>query len=557
MSKITKRNSINEEAKQQLKVDAYDEQSYDSCLDRVLKGTATLKDLANIKDAVIDFAKCERKIKTIQLIYSAGSQVGACTVVAGNMYTAKLTDKTIEVFKKSLKMLKENSSHKPYESIWVEGINKFTFKFKDGAFYDYFVVTNEEIKELEKRITAMDYNSVTLEELQALQADLPPFVRAWQESSIDVSKDKDKVFVKQFEDFFKKIDTTSTYLKNAVDQIKSNFAELKTLHKAGRINDMHYKITLPTSDGVYDDMLGDINYAIAEAHEEYFNGGLLNMYKRSNRNYYKQYADACLPYPELALYIHQIYRLCGQANQEGTKITKDQYADLRNKIYTKAAAYNVNSAEVVKVAVSVAMRYIREITIDGKITIDLGTANVDNYKDSNVTKIFPAEYEVLRTNQPMIEELNIIWMDESIQITNGQEIEFENGISIDGDVELDEMFTGIAFNQDGKLVYEVDVYEYETSKSFITMATFAEEQPNRETDLGEFAAKFFEENDEIILTGGRGNVLIANDKQTFVAKTTPSKDLMAKGKAAKYCVTNILSFVPNAGKARIFLIEVQ
>ncbi len=557
MSKITKRNSRNMKANEEYKIVTYNKDSFEALRERIIDGTASLKDLLNVKENVIDFAQCQRKIKTIQLIYSAGSQVGACTVVAGNMYTLKLTEQTAEIFKKSLKMLKENATHQPYKTIWVEGVNKFTFRFKDGFFYEYFVVTNEEIKELEKRIMAMDYNSVTLEELQLLQNDLPPFVRAWQESSIDVSKDKDKVFVKQFSDFFKKIEVTSTFLKKSIDNMNSNFADLKALHKAGRVNDMHYEISLPEDPEVMPDMLGDVNYGIANAVENYMNGDLLDMYKRSNRNYYKQFADACLPYPELALFIQQIYSLCGQAYQENVRITADQFADLRNKIYTKAAAYGVEGAEVVRVAVSVAMRNISEKTIDKKITIDLGTANVDNYREYRVSHIFPREYEALRTNLPVVETLNIIWIDDEAQIVNGQSVEFVNGISVDNTVELDEMFTGTAYNVDGELVYEVDIYDYEISKSFVTMATFAEVQPNRETDLGEFAAKFFEENDEIIITGGRANVLIASDRQTFVAKVTPSKEFMPKGGATKHVITNMLSFIPNAGKARIFLIEVQ
>lgn len=560
MSKITKRNSrqqLTDKMNQQLKMETLNNESYQACLRKVLEGTAELRDLLNVTKEEIDFEQCQRKIKTIQLIYSAGSQVGACTVVAGNMYTVKLTEKTAETFKKALKMLKENASHEAYKTIWVEGLNKHTFKFKDGFFYEYYIVTNEEILELEKRIKAMDYNSVTLEELQLLQNDLPPFVRAWQESSIDVSKDKDKVFVKQFADFFKKIETTSTFLKNSMDSMKCNFVDLKALHKAGRVNDMHYEISLPENPEVMPDMLGDANYGIADAVEKFMNGDLLEMYKRSNRNYYKQFADACLPYPELALFIQQIYSLCGQAYQENVRITADQFADLRNKIYTKAAAYGVEGAEVVRVAVSVAMRNISEKTIDKKIVIDLGTANVDNYKESKVSRIFPREYEALRTNLPIVETLNIIWIDDEAQIVDGQSVEFVNGISVDNTVELDEMFTGTAYNVKGELVYEVDIYDYEQSNSFVTMVTFAEEQPNRETDLGEFAAKFFEENDEIILTGGRANILVANDKQTFVAKVTPSKEFMPKGGATKRVITNMLSFIPNAGRARIFLIEVQ
>ena len=71
----------------------------------------------------------------------------------------------------------EDGEHVPYESIWVEGYNQFTYKFKNGKYYKYYVVTNQDMLELERRISLMDYNSVTLEELQTLQHVVSPLTR--------------------------------------------------------------------------------------------------------------------------------------------------------------------------------------------------------------------------------------------------------------------------------------------------------------------------------------------------------------------------------------------
>ena len=261
MAKITKRTN------KETRINNHSSNARMNGIDKVLNGTAELKDLLNITKAEIDFVKCQRKIKMIQLIYSAGSQVGACTVVAGNMYTIKLTEKTSEAFKKSLKMLKERENHVPYKSVWVDGLNRFTFRFSDGHYYVYYVVTNAEIAQLKKNIESMDYNSVTLEELQALQEDLPPFVRAWQESSIDVSKDKTKVFNYAFSDFFKKVKVKSDYYKKQLDNIVLNFDTIKQLHKAGRTNDIVFGITIPHDSEVYDDICSN-HSQIQEIKEE-------------------------------------------------------------------------------------------------------------------------------------------------------------------------------------------------------------------------------------------------------------------------------------------------
>ena len=556
MSKIVKRNQKSNE----LKITVHSANSFEACRERVIDGTATLKDLLAIKTKSIDFAKCTRKIKMIQRIYSAGSQVGACTIVAGNMVTVKLTEESMETYKKSLKMLKRQDNHVPYgESIWVEGYNMFSeFNFENGKRYVYYVVTNAEIDELARRIKSMDYNQVTLEDLQALQNDLPPFVRAWQESSIDVSKDKDKVFNMTFADFFKKIEVTSTFLKNHMESIELNFDNIKVLHKAGRTRDMKFEITMPTGKDVMPDILGDINYAIKDATEEYFNGSLLELYQMANRNRYEQYADDCMAYPELALFIQQVFTLVTQSFNEDTKITKEQYASLRNKIYTKAAAYGVEGDEVVRVAVSVAMRTVKLVDKD----IDLGIANVDNYKPFKVMSIFPNEYVALIGGQKLTKELNIIYIDRNRAIVEGEEIEFAAGFSMDDTVEVEELFTGVAYNKGGKLVYDVDVYAYEESKSLITTATFVEgtTPQEQETDLGEFANEFLETNDKIILTGKNHNVLASKTEDghtVLVGKAVPSKELMPNNKPVIFTITDMMSFEPNAGRARVFLLEIQ
>lgn len=555
MSKITKRTNNAE-----LKITKHAANSFNACIERVIDGKASLQDLLNVKKAEIDFAKCTRKIKMIQRIYSAGSQVGACTIVAGNMFTVKLTKETMEQYKKALKMLEAHDNHVPYgESLWVEGYNMFSeFNFATGKRYVYYVVTNAEIEELARRIKAMDYNSVTLEDLQALQNDLPPFVRAWQESSIDVSKDKDKVFNMTFADFFKKIEVTSTFLKKQMEMIDLNLDNMKLLHKAGRTKDMSFEITLPTNDKVVADILGDINYAIKDATEEYFNDNLLELYKMANRNRYEQYMDECLECPELALFIQQVFTLVTQSFNEDTKLTKEDYASLRNKIYTKAAAYGITGDKVVRVAVSVAMRSVK---LTGK-DIDLGTANVDNYKPFKVMSIFPNEYVALIGGEKLTKELTLLYVEKGREIVEGEEVEFAAGFSIDDTVEVEELFTGIAYNKGGKLVYDIDVYSYEESKALITTATFVEgtTPQEQETDLGEFAASFLDTNDKIILTGKNHNVLASKTEEgqtILVGKAVPSKELMPNNKPVIFTITNMMSYEPKAGRARVFLLEIQ
>jgi AraC-like DNA-binding protein len=546
-----------EVANEELRLSIHKNDKYQDTLSKVLDGTAELSDLLDISQADIDFKQCHRKIKMIQLIYAGGTQVGACTVVAGNMYTIKINERSAEAFKKSLKMLTEKESHTPYKSVWVEGFNKHTYKFSNGKFYVYYVVTNAEIEELAKRIKAMDYNSVSLEELQALQNDLPPFVRAWQESSIDVSKDKSKVFNIPFSKFFRKVNVKSDFYGKQLDNITLNFDVVKQLHMAGRTNDITFKVTLPQSSEVYDDMLGELNEEIAKAVEKYFNGDLAELYKMSSRTFYKQFSDACLAYPKLAWYIQQVYTLCAQAYQEDVRMTKEQYELLRDAIYSYAEDMGMtDTTKVVEVAISVAMRYIKEAEDkEGNKYIDLGTANEDNFKPSKVINIFPNEYVALRTGKKETKELTLIYVDKDTRIEEGTAIGFKDGVSTSFEyiVEVEELFTGVAYNKGGKLVYDVEPYGYNHISTVITTDTFAAEATPRDQkkDSGEFATEFLETNETVAITGKNKNVLISADGKTLVARVIASPVLVAK---KAYKVSDYISFQPNEGKDKVFFI---
>ena len=332
---------------------------------------------------------------------------------------------------------------------------------------------------------------------------------------------------------------------------------VKQLHIAGRTNDITFKVTLPHSSEVYDDMLGELNEEIAKSVEKYFNGDLAELYKMSSRTFYKQFSDACLAHPELAWYIQQVYTLCAQAYQEDVRMTKEQYELLRDAIYSYAADMGMtDTTKVVEVAISVAMRYIKEAEDkEGNKYIDLGTANENNFKPSKVINIFPNEYVALRTGKKETKELTLIYVDKQTRIEEGTAIGFKDGVSTSFEyiVEVEELFTGVAYNKGGKLVYDVEPYGYNHVTTVITTDTFAAEATPRDQkkDSGEFATEFLETNETVAITGRNKNVLISADGKTLVARVIASPVLVAK---KAYKVANYISFQPNKGKDKVFFI---
>jgi hypothetical protein len=103
-------------------------------LTKVYDGSIGLAQLLNITDKCIDMNKCEKPIQVMQKIYSAGSEVGPTTVKGQNAYMIDVTtDEGFEAFKDALVMLKEQDKHMPYETVWKDNYNVFTFDFTSAA----------------------------------------------------------------------------------------------------------------------------------------------------------------------------------------------------------------------------------------------------------------------------------------------------------------------------------------------------------------------------------------------------------------------------------------
>ena len=479
-------------------------------MDKVNKGQVNLDQLLALDKAgqKIDMNKCENKIQLMQLIYEPNSEVGACTVIAGNMYTVILeTNEELEAFKNKLRMLKPKATHKPYgESIWKEGYNMFKqFNFTTGQYYVYYVVTNADMKALADKIGAMDKNSMTMEDAKALQADLPPFVRAWQESSIDVTKDKDKKFKYSYKDFFKMLDVTSTYNKKHRANITNNFAAVKK-DPATRLT-----ITLPSDNNadVSRDLLGLVNDKIRNTAEDYMNDTLIYMYNTvATMDFYEKYVNYARENRELAYFINCMFDICKASLGATAPMTKKQYAVMRNVIYTKALELCIDKHEVINIAMSVAMS---NIYLDKAGEIVVKGTDKENFRAFPVKDIFEKEYYETTTNEVYTEELSFNHIIEATreEIADNEEIEFKNGKSVDGTLVLDIDFTGTVKATNDKLMYEVDAYDFEVTTGLLVNETYSKNATPKAPlfDDGNFFNSAIRSAHTAIVRGKNNNIL--------------------------------------------------
>lgn len=537
----------------------------DEVLSTVYNGTVDLKTLLNITDKCIDMTQCQFPIKTMQLIYSAGSEVGKVTIQGQNMYMIDVTTEDgFEIFKDGLKPLKNKATHVPYESVWIEGYNMFKqFNFTTGQYYVYYVVTNEEMAMLKDRIAAMSKDEMTVEDAKLVQADLPPFVRAWQESSIDVSKDKDKVFNIRMDQVLGKTETLSQLTKKYKDSISFGFDAVKKAKHAGKIvPDFKYTNEIIEKEAPVVDLMGHVNIALQETTVEKLNGALKSLYAVSNNDLYAPFINDAQISKELAYYIKSIYNICYDSIDDEYGLTKERFAVLRNVIYTAALNYGVDREDVIKVAIATAMTKVYKDKEGNIVTKD---ANVNRFKQYPVANIFPDEFVSVLTDMPMYdtfipeETISNITRD----IEDNEEIIFVNGVSEDGCIELyDAEFNGALVEFEGNLIHFKDVYAFDVANALLANENTFKEKATKEElmrvksgdksacDNGEYLNSVHESLTEAVITGANANLLTANKHFLcqFIANYSAVKGAVA--------INDIITYEPDNGTQQTFLILV-
>lgn len=539
-------------------------------LNKVYDGSIELKQLLNITDKCIDMTKCANPIQVMQKIYSAGSEVGSTTVKGQNAYmTDVTTDEGFEAFKDSLVMLKKQASHTPYESVWIERYNMFKqFNFATGQHYVYYVVTNEEIKMLADRIKAMSKDKMTKEDAQTLQADMPPFIRAFQESSIDVSKDKDKVFTLNgktvtIKAFLNTIAAYSHLTKSYKDSIDFGFKAVKQAKHAGKVlPKFEYTNEARDAEKPVMDLMGHVTKALEDTATDKLNDSILELYKVADNSLYDQFVNDAEISRELAYYIKAIYRICYAARAEETKIATEDYAAMRNAIYTAALEYGVDREDVIRVAIAAAMTKVYK---DKDGNIKTKDADVNNFRTFPVANIFTDEFITVVADEVIYETINPqdVICNITRDIEENEELVFVDGVSEDGCVELyDTTFNGTLVEYEGNFVQFKDVYAFEVANALLVNEnTFRKGATKEELmrvksgdkaacDNGEFLNSLTSELTTATITGANANLLTANKAFLcqFIANYTAVKGAVT--------INNIITYEPNNGEQQMFLLFV-
>lgn len=416
------------------------------------------------------------------LNYDCNSKVGQwtnlamaiCTSVPEEYFNEDGTANK-ERLMKAFKVMTLNGTVEHYETIFRAEINVAEFFLKEYGSYKVkaFYVSDKEIKLFKERLQNLNLDTLTVEDVKAIQWDLWFLFRAWQESSIDMTKDKSKQYSIAMDEILGRIDVrTNVKFK---DIIVNNYTIESTKYDDDKeIPDFIIDF------GKYDDENEDSDVDYIETTLSTFQHELrcalepemqeiANVYVQTNNSRYKQYNKDAKKAPELAKTIASIIKIakdCDAAKE--TRLTVADYMILRAVIYQEAQDLEIMDKEVVKVALGTAGTFVGT----SKRTGEAYVAEFDEKTFSKNAKYLDKLFgNILVAEKGHLYESEMVTKDDEIRI-DVQPIhvfaDVDNGVyeAKDGDVydgdtlifDLDRRVTGKVEVTDDGVFYLYDVY---------------------------------------------------------------------------------------------------
>ena len=314
----------------------------------------------------------------LALSYDQDSMVGKWTNMAMNICTALPSELVNESgkganehFKAAFPNAGKSASiagkvgAKGYKSIFSEEINVSIFNLlvDDSFEVEAYYVSNKEINAFDKALRNLDLEEITVADVMAIQADLWFLFRAWQESSIDMTKDKQKQFALGMDEILGVLNVR-TGVKFA--DIRTNEYKIKSA-KYDKMIKAHELPVINIDFAEYDDeegfcetSLSEMQHAIrlvAEEELQVIADGFMN----ADITKYEVFNQAAQNQPELAMLVMDLFRVIKDYNnvnreekQAGKKLTSKDYALLRAILYNDAKELDIAIEEVAQVVLGVA-----------------------------------------------------------------------------------------------------------------------------------------------------------------------------------------------------------
>ena len=258
---------------------------------------------------------------------------------------------------------KKNPGHKDHwDTIFKEGTPSVTKGVSLSHYvemaYDIYYISNIEIAAFKNQMQEIDPAKITYEDIVKIQSDLYHLFRAFQESSIDVTKDKDKDYVTKYDEIVGYV--PRKYTKNP-DNYRHNITEVL------RSKDVTYEIEINTKDNyaiTRSDILCD---ALAETHENFITKEVIATAEDTITDLMRSVigTSACLS-TEDKLHCESIISTVSASFQSDIKLDRDEYKACRNALYTICADYTEDPDDATAMILDMIIaRY--HLTYEGKL----------------------------------------------------------------------------------------------------------------------------------------------------------------------------------------------
>lgn len=359
---------------------------------------------------------------------------------------------------------KKNPGHKDHwDTIFKEGTPSVTKGVSLSHYvemaYDIYYISNVEITAFKNQMMEIDPDKITYEDIVKIQADLYHLFRAFQESSIDVTKDKDKDYVTKYDEIVGYV--PRKYTKNP-DNYRHNITEVL------RSKDVTYEIEINTKDNyaiTRSDILCD---ALAETHENFITKEVIATAEDTITDLMRSVigTSACLSEQD-KLHCESIISTVSASFQSDIKLDRDEYKACRNALYTICADYTEDPDDATAMILDMIIaRY--HLTYEGKLErnndvskIRLGVAKMVlggilplylNGRQSYTVEFGPKDYTLFQE----LEEGQRFEISDGDIIADGILVGCLN-ITEDED-RICEIETDAAYIIDGVLYAEMDMY---------------------------------------------------------------------------------------------------
>lgn len=386
--------------------------------------------------------------------------------------------------------------------------------------YDVYYISNIEIAKFREQLMELDINKITYDDIVMIQSDLYHLFRAYQESSIDETKDKSKTFKIKWDEIIGYV--PRTYSTHSEDY-RHNLEEVM------KDRTVAYEIQINSKDNaalIRNDILCD---ALAEVHESFITNEVIATAEDSVTDLMREVIGTSESMTiEDKLHCESIISVVAASFKTDDKLSKEEYKAIRDALYTVVSNYADDVEEATAIILDlIAAKY--RVNFKGELVRNSDIAKIRlGCAKMILGGILPLYLNNKQTYTRIFGHKEFTLFQE---LEDGQRFAIEDGdIIADGiligclnfdnenEEEICKITTDAAYVLDGQLYIEQNIYEdIDCDTETVVIETLYKEATTAEVQSGEANDNYGRDtyvdmiDNNIVITGRRHNILIMED----------------------------------------------